>query len=126
MNPTSREETYRNQPLAGALFVLSASLTFAALGALIKVVSTSLSNEMVVFFRNLCALILHPSMDLVQTSYRRSQNRVLSAPLAAQLGGAWGNVLFFLYNRSLAAFRSLPARFYRSSVHSGGCIPVDS
>ncbi len=57
MNSTSREETYRNQPLAGALYVLSASLTFAALGAMIKVVSTSLSNEMVVFFRNLCALI---------------------------------------------------------------------
>jgi drug/metabolite transporter (DMT)-like permease len=57
MNPNYREETYPNQPLAGALFVLSASLTFAALGALIKVVSTSLSNEMVVFFRNLCALI---------------------------------------------------------------------
>ena len=57
MNSTFREETYRNQPLAGALYVLSASLTFAALGAMIKVVSTSLSNEMVVFFRNLCALI---------------------------------------------------------------------
>ena len=57
MNPTSREETYRNQPLAGALFVLSSSFIFAVLGALIKVVSTSLTNEMVVFFRNLCALI---------------------------------------------------------------------
>lgn len=57
MNPTSRTETYRNKPLAGALFVLSASFTFAVLGALIKVVSTSLTNEMVVFFRNLCALI---------------------------------------------------------------------
>jgi len=57
MNPTSRAKTYRNQPLAAALFVLSASFTFAALGALIKVVSTSLTNEMVVFFRNLCALV---------------------------------------------------------------------
>ena len=57
MNPASRAKTYRNPPLAGALFVLSASFTFAALGALIKVVSTSLTNEMVVFFRNLCALI---------------------------------------------------------------------
>ena len=37
--------------------MLSASLTFALLGALIKVVSSSLTNEMVVFFRNLCALI---------------------------------------------------------------------
>jgi len=50
-------KNYRNQPLAGALFVLSASFVFAILGALIKVVSFSLNNEMVVFFRNVCALI---------------------------------------------------------------------
>jgi drug/metabolite transporter (DMT)-like permease len=53
----SQKTTYRNQPVAGALSVLSASLTFAVLGALIKVVSSSLTNEMIVFFRNLCALI---------------------------------------------------------------------
>ena len=50
-------ETYRNQPVAGALFVLGASFVFAILGALVKVVSLSLGNEMVVFFRNVCALI---------------------------------------------------------------------
>lgn len=54
---TSRQQlTYRNQPVAGALCVLSASFTFAILGALVKVVSVSLSNEMVVFFRNFCSL----------------------------------------------------------------------
>lgn len=57
MDPTCRSKTYCNQPLAGALFVLSASITFAALGALIKIVSTSLTNEMIVFFRNACALV---------------------------------------------------------------------
>jgi drug/metabolite transporter (DMT)-like permease len=57
MNPTTPSEVYQDQPVAGALFVLSASFTFAVLGALVKVVSSSLSNEMVVFFRNLCALI---------------------------------------------------------------------
>ena len=57
MDPTCRSKTYRNQPLAGALFVLSASITFAVLGALIKIVSTSLTNEMIVFFRNACALV---------------------------------------------------------------------
>jgi drug/metabolite transporter (DMT)-like permease len=51
------EGTYRNQPIAGALFVLSASFMFAMVGTLVKVVSTSLNNEMVVFFRNACALI---------------------------------------------------------------------
>ena len=58
MKPTSQGETYRNRPLAGALFVLSASFMFAAMGALVKVVSKSLTNDMVVFFRNLCALVV--------------------------------------------------------------------
>jgi drug/metabolite transporter (DMT)-like permease len=51
------EKAYRNQPIAGALFVLGASFMFAMMGTLVKVVSTSLNNEMVVFFRNVCALI---------------------------------------------------------------------
>ena len=57
MNPVSSAGIYRNQPVAGAIFVLSSSFTFAVLGAIVKVVSASLTNEMVVFFRNLCALI---------------------------------------------------------------------
>jgi len=50
-------EIYRNQPIAGALYVLGAAFMFAMVGTLVKVVSSSLNNEMVVFFRNLCALI---------------------------------------------------------------------
>jgi len=42
--------------VAGALCVLSASLTFAILGVVVKVVSRSLTTEMVVFFRNFCSL----------------------------------------------------------------------
>ena len=42
--------------MAGALCVLSASLTFAIMGAVVKIVSLSLTNEMVVFFRNFCSL----------------------------------------------------------------------
>jgi len=52
----SQQEIYKDQPVAGALYVLSASLTFAILGAVVKVVSLSLTNEMVVFFRNFCSL----------------------------------------------------------------------
>jgi drug/metabolite transporter (DMT)-like permease len=51
------EKAYRNQPIAGALFVLGAAFMFAMMGTLVKVVSTSLNNEMVVFFRNACALL---------------------------------------------------------------------
>ena len=50
-------ETYQNRPIAGGLFVLSASFMFAMVGTLVKVVSGSLNNEMVVFFRNVCSLI---------------------------------------------------------------------
>jgi drug/metabolite transporter (DMT)-like permease len=52
----SQQGIYRDQPLAGALCVLSASLIFAVLGAVVKVVSLSLTNEMIVFFRNFCSL----------------------------------------------------------------------
>ena len=51
-----QQSIYRDKPVAGALCVLSASFTFAVLGALIKVVSVWLPNEMVVFFRNFCSL----------------------------------------------------------------------
>ena len=52
----SQQGIYKDQPVAGALCVLSASLTFAILGVVVKVVSLSLNNEMVVFFRNFCSL----------------------------------------------------------------------
>jgi len=51
------ESNYQDRPVAGALCVVGASLAFAFLGAIIKVVSSSLSNEMIVFFRNFCAFV---------------------------------------------------------------------
>lgn len=56
-NSVIPDKTYRNQPIVGGLFVLGASFMFAMLGTLVKVVSASLNNEMVVFFRNACSLI---------------------------------------------------------------------
>ncbi|MDM8525199.1 DMT family transporter [Desulfococcaceae bacterium HSG8] len=55
MNYTANE--LRDRPVTGALFVLGSSLTIAMLCALVKMLSASLSNEMIVFFRNLCALV---------------------------------------------------------------------
>ncbi len=46
-----------NQSVAGALFVLGASATFAIIGALVKAVSVYLSGEMVVFYRSALTLI---------------------------------------------------------------------
>jgi drug/metabolite transporter (DMT)-like permease len=55
--PNPQKETYSNRPLTGALYVLGASFVFSILGALVKVVSSTLNNEMVVFFRNVWALV---------------------------------------------------------------------
>jgi drug/metabolite transporter (DMT)-like permease len=47
-----------SSPAAGALFVVTASLLFVCLGALVKIAATSLSNELLVFFRNIAAMVL--------------------------------------------------------------------
>jgi drug/metabolite transporter (DMT)-like permease len=72
----SQPGIYKDQPVAGALCVLSASLTFAILGVAVKVVSRSLTTEMVVFFRNFCSLFFilpwiwySPPPGGVRTSY---------------------------------------------------------
>ena len=72
----SQQGIYKDQPVAGALCVLSASLTFAILGAVVRVVSLSLTTEMVVFFRNFCSLFFilpwiwySPPPGGVRTSY---------------------------------------------------------
>jgi len=54
---TQQGEKYSNRPIAGALHMLSSALVFAIMGALVKTLSQSLSIEMVVFFRNVFALI---------------------------------------------------------------------
>ena len=46
----------QNRPVAGAWSIIAAALMFACMGALIKIVSASLSNETIVFFRNLFSL----------------------------------------------------------------------
>jgi drug/metabolite transporter (DMT)-like permease len=81
MSSTYSASTYQNQPVAGALFVLGSSLTFAILGAMVKVVSCSLNNVMVVFFRNLCALLF----ILPWVWYRRPPGGVKTACLQIHL-----------------------------------------
>ena len=72
----SQQGIYKDQPAAGALCVLSASLIFAVMGVVVKVVSLSLTNEVVVFFRNFCSLFFilpwiwySPPAGGVRTSY---------------------------------------------------------
>ena len=51
------QSAYRNQPLAGACCIIGGALLIAMVGALVKSVSASLSNEMVVFLRNFFVML---------------------------------------------------------------------
>ena len=80
-NSVIPDKIYRNQPIAGALFVLGASFMFAMVGTLVKVVSVSLNNEMVVFFRNACSLIF----ILPWLAYSRSSGGIMTSCLQLHL-----------------------------------------
>lgn len=58
MRPSANDLNLKNRPLAGALFVLGSSLMFALMGACVKIVSASLPDEVIVFFRNFYVLLL--------------------------------------------------------------------
>lgn len=47
-----------NNPSKGAIFVIIAALMFASMGATIRVLSQTLDNEQIVFFRNLFGLLV--------------------------------------------------------------------
>lgn len=47
----------KNRPIAGALYILCSGFMFAVMGALVRTASSSLPNEMIVFFRNFFALL---------------------------------------------------------------------
>jgi len=52
----NQKPEFENQPLKGALFVLASSFVFALMGGVVKELSVSVSNPMIVFFRNIFAL----------------------------------------------------------------------
>ncbi|MCK9264071.1 MAG: DMT family transporter [Desulfomonilia bacterium] len=54
---TKPEPHISQKPAAGALNILGAALMFAMLGALVRLASSTLPNEVVVFFRNIFALV---------------------------------------------------------------------
>lgn len=49
---------YRQSVLLGALLIVASELSFATMGAAIKLASASLSNELLVFMRNVVGLLL--------------------------------------------------------------------
>lgn len=62
---------YRQNLLLGALLIIASELMFASMGACVKALSTSLSNEMTVFMRNIFGLMLLSPIIL------RSRNKLL-------------------------------------------------
>ncbi len=52
----NQEFEFHHQPIKGALFVLASSLVFALMGGVVKELSASVSNALIVFFRNIFAL----------------------------------------------------------------------
>ena len=50
-----KEFELRHQPIKGAAFVLASSLIFALMGGVVKELSMSVSNVLIVFFRNIFA-----------------------------------------------------------------------
>lgn len=54
----TRQDLTNKRVFAGATFIVAAELMFALMGASIRQVSTGLNNGMVVFARNLVAVLL--------------------------------------------------------------------
>jgi drug/metabolite transporter (DMT)-like permease len=73
----------------GALYMLGSALLFATMGALIKIVSTQLPNEMVVFFRSAMGLLVlmpwlwHRGLHHLRTRHFGAQAARALAGLAA-------------------------------------------
>lgn len=82
-----------NLPL-GALFIVLAGACFASMGALIKLASASLSNEMVVFFRNAFALVIL-SPWLIRLGPARLRTRVLHLHFTRAAVGLLAMFCFF-------------------------------
>jgi drug/metabolite transporter (DMT)-like permease len=78
----------------GALYMLISALLFAIMGALIKIVSRYLPNEMVVFFRSLAGLLVLLPW-LVHHGFKGLATNHLSAHLARSLAGLTAMYCFF-------------------------------
>jgi drug/metabolite transporter (DMT)-like permease len=78
----------------GAAFVIAGELMFASMGVGVRIVSESLPNEVVVFFRNVFGLILLAPW-LVRTNLRGLQTNVPHLHLLRGLAGVSAMYCFF-------------------------------
>ncbi len=81
--------------LAGALYVVGASLLFAFMGALVKEASAELPNPVVVFFRNFLALVFLLPFFLRSSGPAAIKTAHFSRHLTRSLAGLGSMYLFF-------------------------------
>lgn len=85
---------YRQNLLLGALFILTAELFFASMGAAVKLVTTELPSEMAVFMRNLFGLALMLPLAL-RSGFAGLHTAVFHIHLLRALAGVCAMYCFF-------------------------------
>lgn len=88
-------ESAGNRVLLGAGCILIASLSFAVMGGLVKQISGSLPNEMVVFFRNVCALVIIVPIVLLRGGFGIVRTRRLPLHLLRTAAGLGAMYCYF-------------------------------
>jgi drug/metabolite transporter (DMT)-like permease len=86
----------RERLIAGALYVIGASLMFALMAACVKLVSHELPNTVIVFWRNGLALALMTPLLMRSTQRRELKTRHLRRHLVRAFAGLGSMYLFFL------------------------------
>ncbi|MGE5256448.1 MAG: DMT family transporter [Hyphomicrobiales bacterium] len=85
----------RSRPLAGGLMVLASALLFAGVGALVKVASSVLPTEVIVFFRNAVATVFLVPWLMMRNSSLTLKTNCLHLHLLRAAAGLGAMYCFF-------------------------------
>jgi drug/metabolite transporter (DMT)-like permease len=89
----------KNLPVQGSLYILGSAFMFAIIGALVRMASATLPNEMVVFLRNLFALIFVMPIFIMRSGFNEIRT---DKPLLHVLRSAAGLSAMYCYFYALA------------------------
>ena len=85
----------RSRPLAGGLMVLVSALLFAGVGALVKVASSALPTEVIVFFRNAVATVFFVPWLMIRRGNLTLKTNCLHLHLLRAAAGLGAMYCFF-------------------------------
>lgn len=85
----------RDQPMRGAFFVIGYALMMSCLGSFVKLISAELPFEMIVFFRNLFALVLLSVFLFKRNGVNPLRTRVFKFHMIRSLAGVTAMYCFF-------------------------------